>query len=554
MQPPPDCLCDISAAGLTGKVYSLRRLAAQGWDCTGLPYTHRVLLENLLRRLDGVSVTAADLEALISGAGVGVSEIAFMPARVVLQDFTGVPCLVDLASMRDAVAAVGGDPARVNPLLPVDLVIDHSVQVDSAGSPDSLKINTGLEFQRNTERYAFLKWGQQAFRNFRVVPPNTGIVHQVNLERLARVIWQSDDGVCYPDTVVGTDSHTTMINGLGILGWGVGGIEAEAAMLGQAISMLIPPVVGVRLTGSLPAGATATDLVLSITQMLRAHGVVGKFVEFTGPGLAALSLADRATIANMAPEYGATCGYFPIDQETLRYLCATGRPAASTPQPDRVAASPKVSCRTSLPSLRITKRFRPPSRSLSKTTCEPSALNAERSSLDGTPVRRTAAPPETGHFHRSPRQLNTATVPSGLRAGNRARSTAPARDGRARAPAANAAVRARVWDVRTDAPGGRAAERALVHGQTGICARRGPPAAPGRPPVPSQTEFPDRELAPPSPEFDSSSVTPAPRVAPWPGQSFVPEGTRADAEANRTDGPCVTHACGFRRPRKEGTS
>ncbi len=327
MQPPPDCLCDISAAGLTGKVYSLRRLAAQGWDCTGLPYTHRVLLENLLRRLDGVSVTAADLEALISGAGVGVSEIAFMPARVVLQDFTGVPCLVDLASMRDAVAAVGGDPARVNPLLPVDLVIDHSVQVDSAGSPDSLKINTGLEFQRNTERYAFLKWGQQAFRNFRVVPPNTGIVHQVNLERLARVIWQSDDGVCYPDTVVGTDSHTTMINGLGILGWGVGGIEAEAAMLGQAISMLIPPVVGVRLTGSLPAGATATDLVLSITQMLRAHGVVGKFVEFTGPGLAALSLADRATIANMAPEYGATCGYFPIDQETLRYLCATGRPA-----------------------------------------------------------------------------------------------------------------------------------------------------------------------------------------------------------------------------------
>ena len=327
MQQPPDCLCDISTAGLTGKVYSLRRLAAQGWECARLPYTHRVLLENLLRRIDGVGVTNADLEALISGAGVGVSEIAFMPARVVLQDFTGVPCLVDLASMRDAVAGAGGDPARVNPLLPVDLVIDHSVQVDSAGSPDSLKINTGLEFQRNAERYAFLKWGQQAFRNFRVVPPNTGIVHQVNLERLARVIWQDDEGVCYPDTVVGTDSHTTMINGLGVLGWGVGGIEAEAAMLGQAISMLIPPVVGVRLTGSLPTGATSTDLVLTITQMLRTHGVVGKFVEFYGPGLAALSLADRATIANMAPEYGATCGYFPIDQETLRYLRATGRPA-----------------------------------------------------------------------------------------------------------------------------------------------------------------------------------------------------------------------------------
>jgi aconitate hydratase len=286
-----------------------------------------VLLENLLRQEDGRKVTAADIEAVAGGAAAGVKEIAFMPARVILQDFTGVPCAVDLAAMREALAKLGADPQRANPLLPADLVIDHSVQVDHFGAPNALELNSVIEYQRNRERYSFLRWAQTAFENFRVVPPATGIVHQVNLEYLAPVVFRARDGAAYPDTVVGTDSHTTMINGLGVLGWGVGGIEAEAAMLGQPISMLLPPVVGFRLTGRLPEGSTATDLVLTVTQMLRKKGVVGKFVEFFGPGLRDLGLADRATVANMAPEYGATCGFFPVDEETLNYLRFTNRPA-----------------------------------------------------------------------------------------------------------------------------------------------------------------------------------------------------------------------------------
>ncbi|CAA7624468.1 aconitate hydratase AcnA [Magnetospirillum sp. UT-4] len=298
-------------------------------DLSRLPVSLKVLLENLLRHLDGRSVTAADVRAMagwLEDRGRAGREIAFRPARVLMQDFTGVPAVVDLAAMRDAVAALGGDPARVNPLSPVDLVIDHSVTVDVWGTPDALARNMETEFRRNAERYAFLKWGQTAFDNFRVVPPGTGICHQVNCEYLARVVW-SKDGLAYPDTLVGTDSHTTMVNGLGVLGWGVGGIEAEAAMLGQPISMLIPEVVGFRLTGALKEGVTATDLVLTVTQMLRAKGVVGKFVEFCGPGLDAMALPDRLTIANMAPEYGATCGFFPIDAETVRYLTFTGRDA-----------------------------------------------------------------------------------------------------------------------------------------------------------------------------------------------------------------------------------
>ncbi len=292
-----------------------------------LPYSLRILLENLLRTEDGFKVTKADIEALLdwNPKADPSHEIQFTPARVLMQDFTGVPCVVDLASMRDAMAALGGDPARVNPLQPVELVIDHSVQVDAYGSEAALQLNLDLEFDRNAERYAFLKWGQTAFDNFKVVPPNTGICHQVNLEYLGRVTFDNADGTCYPDTLVGTDSHTTMINGLGVLGWGVGGIEAEAAMLGQPIPMLIPQVVGFKLSGRLREGATATDLVLTVTEMLRKHGVVGKFVEYFGPGIATLPLADRATLANMAPEYGATCGIFPVDDETLRYLRVSGR-------------------------------------------------------------------------------------------------------------------------------------------------------------------------------------------------------------------------------------
>ncbi len=308
------------------KTYTYYALKAAG-DISHLPFSMKILLENLLRREDGEVVSREDVEAIINwdAAAEPSKEIAYMPARVLMQDFTGVPAIVDLAAMRDAVVALGGKADQINPLAPAELVIDHSVQVDVFGSDSALATNADIEFSRNRERYNFLKWGQNAFDNFKVVPPDTGIVHQVNLEHLARTVFVDDDGVAYPDTLVGTDSHTTMINGLGVLGWGVGGIEAEAAMLGQPVSMLIPKVVGFELTGSLPEGATATDLVLMIVEMLRAHGVVGKFVEFYGDGLNHLPLADRATIANMAPEYGATCGIFPIDDETLNYLRLSGR-------------------------------------------------------------------------------------------------------------------------------------------------------------------------------------------------------------------------------------
>ena len=291
-----------------------------------LPFSYKVLLENLLRNEDGESVTAEDIEAFASAdlRNLPAKEIAFTPARVILQDFTGVPCVVDLAAMRDAMKQLGGDAKKINPLCPSELVIDHSVMVDHYGSNDALDLNAKLEFSRNKERYAFLRWGQDALNNFKVVPPDTGIVHQVNIEYLARVVFEND-GVLYPDSCFGTDSHTTMVNGLSVLGWGVGGIEAEAAMLGQPSTMLMPEVIGVRLTGKLPEGATATDLVLTVTEMLRKRGVVEKFVEFFGDGLAEMTLADRATIANMAPEYGATCGIFPVDDETLKYLRLTGR-------------------------------------------------------------------------------------------------------------------------------------------------------------------------------------------------------------------------------------
>ena len=311
--------------------YEICSLAALPHDKVArLPYSLKILLENLLRFEDGVNVTRADIDALLNWdpAATPSYEIAFTPARVILQDFTGVPCVVDLAAMRDAIVRLGGDAERVNPLAPAELVIDHSVQVDEYGTAGALAANNKIEFARNGERYAFLRWGQTAFRNFQVVPPNTGIVHQVNLEYLGRVIFdaQSNGALqAYPDTLVGTDSHTTMINGLGVLGWGVGGIEAEAAMLGQPVTMLIPQVIGFRLTGKLQPGATATDLVLTVTEQLRKKGVVDKFVEFFGDGLANLPLADRATIANMAPEYGSTCGIFPIDAETIRYLELSGR-------------------------------------------------------------------------------------------------------------------------------------------------------------------------------------------------------------------------------------
>jgi aconitate hydratase len=311
-------------------IYRLPALSTRGFNLARLPFSLKILLENLLRREDGINVTAADIEFLArwDAKAEPSREIAYMPARVLMQDFTGVPAVVDLAAMRDAIKTLGGDPERVNPLAPAELVIDHSVQVDEYGTPAAYEANSLLEFQRNRERYAFLKWGQSAFRNFSAVPPGMGICHQVNLEYLARVVFTAEvDGelTAYPDTLVGTDSHTTMINGLGVLGWGVGGIEAEAAMLGQPVSMLIPQVVGYKLTGKLREGATATDLVLTVTQALRKLGVVGKFVEFFGPGITELALADRATIGNMAPEYGATCGIFPVDAETLRYLRLTGR-------------------------------------------------------------------------------------------------------------------------------------------------------------------------------------------------------------------------------------
>jgi len=319
-----------SAMTVGGKTYTIFRLAEiekQFPKAKSLPFCLKILLENLLRTENGLSVSKPDIEALASWDAKAEpdAEIGFSPARVLLQDFTGVPCVVDLAAMREGIRALGGDPSQINPLVPCELVIDHSVQVDEAGTAQAFENNTRLEYERNQERYVFLRWGQTAFRNFKVVPPETGIVHQVNLEYLARVTFVDDHGVAYPDTLVGTDSHTTMVNGLGVLGWGVGGIEAEAAMLGQPVSMLIPQVVGFRLFGKLKEGTTATDLVLTVTQQLRKRGVVGKFVEFFGDGLAQLPLADRATIANMAPEYGATCGIFPVDGETLRYLRTTGR-------------------------------------------------------------------------------------------------------------------------------------------------------------------------------------------------------------------------------------
>jgi aconitate hydratase len=313
-------------AGNDRTIYSLKALEEQGYNLDRLPYSLKVLLENLLRHEDGKKVDKGDIEALLNwdSQAKPTREIAYTPSRVLLQDFTGVACVVDLAVMRDAMAELGGDPGKINPLQPVELVIDHSVQVDAYGSDAAHMINLDLEFQRNAERYQFLKWGKLALDNFKVVPPNTGICHQVNLEYLGRVVFDQD-GTAFPDTLVGTDSHTTMINGIGVLGWGVGGIEAEAAMLGQPVPMLLPQVVGFELKGKLSEGATATDLVLTIVEMLRKHGVVGKFVEFFGEGIAGLPLADRATIANMAPEYGATCGIFPIDDETMRYLTISGR-------------------------------------------------------------------------------------------------------------------------------------------------------------------------------------------------------------------------------------
>ncbi len=325
-----DARSTLTSCGKAFTYFRLEVLASKGVELARLPFSLRVLLENLLRREDGVTVTADDIEFLAKWQPLAEPsrEIAYMPARVLMQDFTGVPAIVDLAAMRDAMKMLGGDPEKINPLQPAELVIDHSVQVDEYGLRHAYEINSLLEFQRNRERYAFLKWGQTAFRNFSAVPPGMGICHQVNLEYLARVVFTLHDKgetIAYPDTLVGTDSHTTMVNGLGVLGWGVGGIEAEAAMLGQPVSMLVPQVVGFRLTGKLKEGTTATDLVLTVTEMLRKHGVVGKFVEFFGSGISELPLADRATIANMAPEYGATCGFFPVDAETLNYLRLTGR-------------------------------------------------------------------------------------------------------------------------------------------------------------------------------------------------------------------------------------
>ncbi|MGQ2904147.1 MAG: aconitate hydratase AcnA [Neoaquamicrobium sediminum] len=327
-----NCRRTLNAGGAEYTYFNLVEAEKNGLTgISKLPFSMKVLLENLLRNEDGRSVTKESISAVaawLTDKGTAGVEIAYRPARVLMQDFTGVPAVVDLAAMRDAMASLGGDPQKINPLVPVDLVIDHSVIVDEFGTPLAFARNVELEYQRNEERYKFLKWGQQAFRNFRVVPPGTGICHQVNLEYLGQVVWTKDENgetVAYPDTCVGTDSHTTMINGLGVLGWGVGGIEAEAAMLGQPVSMLLPEVIGFRLTGKLKEGVTATDLVLTVTQMLRKKGVVGKFVEFFGPGLSSMTLADRATIGNMAPEYGATCGFFPVDKETLRYLTTSGR-------------------------------------------------------------------------------------------------------------------------------------------------------------------------------------------------------------------------------------
>src|SRR3954465_15062435 len=323
----------LEAGGQKYAYYSLAKAAEALGDVSRLPFSMKVLLENLLRFEDGQTVTRDDLQAMVDWQKERkiAREIQYRPARVLMQDFTGVPAVVDLAAMRDAMNGLDGDPQKINPLVPVHLVIDHSVMVDEFGNPKAFGKNVELEYARNGERYQFLKWGASAFDNFQVVPPGTGICHQVNLEYVAQCVWSSEDQngelVAYPDTLVGTDSHTTMVNGLGVLGWGVGGIEAEAAMLGQPVSMLIPEVVGFRLDGTLKEGITATDLVLTVTQMLRQKGVVGRFVEFYGPGLDSMTFADRATIANMAPEYGATCGFFPVDQRTIDYLELTGRDA-----------------------------------------------------------------------------------------------------------------------------------------------------------------------------------------------------------------------------------
>ena len=410
-------------------LYRLRALDDAGITNTSrLPYSIRMVLEALLRTCDNYEVTEADVRSLATwnAAKPAETEIPFKPARVVLQDFTGVPCVVDLAAMRAAMKRLGGDPRKINPLVPVDLVIDHSVQVDFFGAADSLAKNVDIEFERNAERYSFLRWGQQAFQNFRVVPPAIGIVHQVNLEYLAGCVFLRDDPaagkaglkVAVPDTLVGTDSHTTMINGLGVVGWGVGGIEAEAVMLGQALSLLLPEVVGFEFTGRLPAGATATDLVLTVTEILRKEGVVGKFVEFFGSGLNSMSLADRATIANMAPEYGATMGFFPIDEETLAYLRLTGRPAEQVTLVERymkeqglfhtaAAAVPEFTKRLSLdlgsvvPSLAGPKRpqDRVALRDVKKTFAESlTAPTAKRGfALDGPALARTGTVKENGH-------------------------------------------------------------------------------------------------------------------------------------------------------------
>ena len=409
-------------------LYRLRALDDAGVTNTSrLPYSIRMVLEALLRTCDNYEVTEADVRSLATwnAAKPAETEIPFKPARVVLQDFTGVPCVVDLAAMRAAMKRLGGDPRKINPLVPVDLVIDHSVQVDFFGAADSLAKNVDLEFERNAERYAFLRWGQQAFQNFRVVPPAIGIVHQVNLEYLAGCVFLRDDPagkgglkVAVPDTLVGTDSHTTMINGLGVVGWGVGGIEAEAVMLGQALSLLLPEVVGFEFTGRLPAGATATDLVLTVTEILRKEGVVGKFVEFFGSGLNGMSLADRATIANMAPEYGATMGFFPVDDETLAYLRLTGRPAEQVTLVERYmkeqglfhtasAAVPEFTKRLSLdlgsvvPSLAGPKRpqDRVALQNVKKTFAESlTAPTAKRGfALEGPALTRTGTVKENGH-------------------------------------------------------------------------------------------------------------------------------------------------------------
>src|SRR3954454_22071883 len=329
----PDSFGARSILEVGGRSYEIFRLDAlqERFDVGRLPYSIKVLLENVLRLEDGSTVTAVDVEEIAGwdAAAEPSAEIPFQPARVLMQDFTGVPAVVGLAAMRDAMAEIGGDPEKINPLIDVEFVIDHSVQVDAFGNARAFAVNAEREFERNRERYSFLKWGREAFDNFSVVPPATGICHQVNLEHIAQVVYSRErDGVlrAYPDTLVGTDSHTTMVNGLGVLGWGVGGIEAEAAMLGQPVSMLLPQVVGFELGGQLPQGATATDLVLTVTEMLREKGVVAKFVECYGPGLARLGLADRATIGNMSPEFGSTCAIFPVAAETLRYLELTGRP------------------------------------------------------------------------------------------------------------------------------------------------------------------------------------------------------------------------------------